>query len=193
MFKKIILLVAIFTLLLSSSCAINKSTNTELILIPYRNGNKYGFCYSNKRVIIPVAYDEVGFFSEGLAPVRLNGKWGYIDSKGTLVIPTIYREVFPFTNGLALVCDTNGNFSFIDKERNIVIPSKNASYTLIPGLEGFEFSFSDGLYPVTLKDFRHGYIDNEGNLVISLPESFEYTDFFKEGFAVVRVNGKWGF
>ena len=33
------------------------------------------------KVIIPLEYEEVGNFSEGLAAVRKDGKWGYINLK----------------------------------------------------------------------------------------------------------------
>ncbi|MCX7985750.1 MAG: WG repeat-containing protein [Bacteroidales bacterium] len=33
--------------------------------------------------VIPLKYDDAGYFSEGLARVKLNDKWGYIDKNGT--------------------------------------------------------------------------------------------------------------
>ena len=38
---------------------------------------------------VPLKYDEVGYFSEGLAPVRMAAKWGFIDASGKEVIPPI--------------------------------------------------------------------------------------------------------
>jgi len=51
-------------------------------LIPYRKGDKWGFCDRNKKIVIPIKYDLVWPFSEGLAAVKLNGKLGYIDKEG---------------------------------------------------------------------------------------------------------------
>jgi hypothetical protein len=51
-------------------------------LIPYRKGDKWGFCDRNKKIVIPIKYDLVWPFSEELAAVKLNGKLGYIDKEG---------------------------------------------------------------------------------------------------------------
>jgi hypothetical protein len=48
-------------------------------------------------------YDEISYFSEGLAAVKIDGKWGYIDTAGTLVIPAQYKKAQPFSEGLAAV------------------------------------------------------------------------------------------
>jgi len=44
-------------------------------LIPYKKGDKWGYCDSSKKILIQPAYDEVGFFSEGLAKVIVGGKF----------------------------------------------------------------------------------------------------------------------
>jgi len=51
-------------------------------LIPYRKGDKWGFCDRNKKIIIPIKYDDAEDFLGELARVKLNGKWGYIDKNG---------------------------------------------------------------------------------------------------------------
>ena len=84
-------------------------------LIPYKEGDKVGFCDRNKKIVIPIKYDWVWSFSEGLACVKLNGKWGFIDGKGEVVIPIKYDEVGVFSEGLALV-GLNGKWGFVDKE-----------------------------------------------------------------------------
>ncbi|MEG1700059.1 MAG: WG repeat-containing protein, partial [Alistipes sp.] len=53
----------------------------------FSENGKRGFVDKNGTVVIPLKYDDVGNFREGLAGVRLNGKYGYIDKNGTVVIP----------------------------------------------------------------------------------------------------------
>jgi len=48
-------------------------------LIPYRKGDKWGFCTPDKKVVIQPKYDDAWSFSEGFARVELKGKWGFID------------------------------------------------------------------------------------------------------------------
>ena len=70
-------------------------------LIPYRKGLKWGFCDSRKNLLIPLKYEEVELFSEGLAGVKFNDKWGFVDETGREVIPVKYDEVLGFGEGLA--------------------------------------------------------------------------------------------
>lgn len=68
-------------------------------------------------------YDDIYYFSEGLAPVRKNGKWGYINKKGKAVIKPQYDVKDPFVNfseGLALV-KKDGKWMFIDKKGKVVL------------------------------------------------------------------------
>jgi hypothetical protein len=61
-------------------------------LIPFRKGKKWGFCDRNKKIIIPVKYDTVSFFSNGfsyqgassdtLALVKQRGKEFWINTSG---------------------------------------------------------------------------------------------------------------
>jgi hypothetical protein len=57
-------------------------------LIPYRKGNKWGYCTPDKKVVVQPKYDKVNIFSEGLAAVRMGNKWGFIDSNGNEIVPT---------------------------------------------------------------------------------------------------------
>ena len=43
---------------------------------------KYGLINARGEEVIPCKYDEVGLFSEGLAPVGLDRKYGYVDKNG---------------------------------------------------------------------------------------------------------------
>ena len=39
---------------------------------------KYGYVNKIGKLAIPLKYEKVSYFSEGLAAVKLNGKWGFI-------------------------------------------------------------------------------------------------------------------
>jgi len=90
----------------------------------FREGQKFGFRDAAGNVIVPAKYDDVGDFSEGLAPVMILKEekmlgvvlstspiWGYIDKTGKEAIPLKYTtHVGSFSGGLARVGD-----DFIDK------------------------------------------------------------------------------
>ena len=68
-----------------------------------KKGGKWGYIDGYGKVIIPLEYEEVGDFSEGLAAVRKDDKWGYINPKNEVVIPIEFtnKEVGYFKNGVA--------------------------------------------------------------------------------------------
>lgn len=96
-----------------------------------------GFIDRYGREIIPLKYNDVRPYHEGLAAVSLSGKniysgyWGFIDETGKEILPIKYNDVGNFHEGLAWVCKANddkgfgfkgGKFGFIDKKGNVVIP-----------------------------------------------------------------------
>ena len=139
---------------------------------------KYGFKH-NGRVVIPAKYDDVMYFSEGLASVKINGKWGVIDKSGTIVIPAKYDDAGDFSEGLAVV-KINGKWGFIDKSGTLVIPAKYV----------YAGSFNEGLARVKING-KWGFIDKTDTMVI--PAKYDGAGSFSEGLAAVYIAGKYGF
>ncbi len=61
--------------------------DADLTLIPYRQGNLWGYAGPDKKIVIAPAYEEAELFSEGYAAVKKGGKYGYINKAGKVVIP----------------------------------------------------------------------------------------------------------
>ncbi len=62
-------------------------------LIPYRKGNKWGYCTPDKKIVIPCNYDWTKcFYKEkyGFAAVRKEEHYGLIEKTGRLVLPCEY-------------------------------------------------------------------------------------------------------
>src|SRR5450756_2539798 len=126
---KVILPIVIVLVLLFSSFAVYQMIRTRagkdekvVALIPYRKGDKWGFCNRDRKMVIPTFYDSVYLFSEGLAPVHLNSKCSYIDTTGNMVIPAVYDDGGSFIEGLAFVV-LDGKCGFVDTKGNMVIPA----------------------------------------------------------------------
>ena len=124
-------------------------------LIPYRRKNKWGFCNSDKKIVLECVYDDSQIFSGGLAAVKSNGKWGFINSSGQIVIPLIYSQVSMFAEGLAAVI-LNSRLGYIDLRGRQVIPCRYQGFIWETSL------FSEGLAAVEF-DGRFGFIDKVGN------------------------------
>lgn len=77
----------------------------EIRLIPYRKGDKWGFCDEKKNILITPKNDDAEDFSEGLASVKLNDKCGFTDKIGREIIHLKYDSYlfFEFKNGLVKI------------------------------------------------------------------------------------------
>ena len=90
-----------------------------------KKGGKWGYIDGYGKVIIPLEYEEVGNFSEGLAAVRKDGKWGYINLKNEVVIPFEFtnRGVSSFKNGVAKYY-TDSGIGLINMKGEIIAEPK---------------------------------------------------------------------
>jgi serine/threonine protein kinase len=154
-------------------------TIESLRLIPYRKGDKWGFCDSNKNIVIEVKYDFADSFREGLARVSLNDKCGHIDKTGRETTPIMYDLVNSFSEGLAGV-KLNDKCGFIDKTGREIIPIKYDDVE----------SFSEGLARVSLNK-KWGYIDKTGREITHI--KYDGADSFNESLAHVKLNDKYGY
>jgi len=105
----LLLLLVIFSVTTYSVAEENKLPD----LIPYRKGDKWGFCDKNKKIVVPCKYDLAHFFKEGLACVQVKGKYGFVNKEGKEVIPLKYDSAWYFIEGFASV-QLNGKWGIID-------------------------------------------------------------------------------
>lgn len=73
--------------------------NIDYSLIPYRQGNKWGYADINRNITITPKYNDAQWFSEGYAAVKIGNKWGYINRDGKLVIPAKFTVAKSFRKG----------------------------------------------------------------------------------------------
>lgn len=148
---------------------------------------KYGFIEDKtNKVVVPLKYDRVWSFSEGVAKVKLNDKYGFIDKTGKEIIAIKYNEISNFSeDGLAWVrirIDSypNSKYGFINKTGKEITAIK---YDLLSTFGEGE----DGLAMVQLKN-KGGFIDKNGNEVI--PLQYDGISPFEKGKAQVKLNGR---
>jgi len=80
----------------------------------FPRGAKWGFIDKTGAVVIKPQFQEVGSFSNGLAPAKSNNKWGLIDKSGAFVIKPQFQEIQPFSNGAA-PAKRNNKWGLIDR------------------------------------------------------------------------------
>ena len=73
---------------------------------PVRTRTSYrgwGFIGPRNRFVIPVRYNNLGNFGEGLAPAAADARWGYLDVRGDWEITPQFEDARTFSEGLAAV------------------------------------------------------------------------------------------
>lgn len=169
---------------------------------------KAGIVNRQGHVIVPLMYDDISRFSEGLAEVviggyctscwdrrecksfALEGEHGFINTKGETSIPLKYKAVGEFQEGVAWVISEDEKFVFINKMNRIVFPYR---YLAAQGFEG-------GLARVDINPNKNdydgnnfdNYIDHTGKLLI--PARYQFIEVFQKGeLRMYSRQGRYGF
>ena len=154
---------------------IKELATNKLLLIPYRKGNKWGFCDKNKNIVIDCIYDDADPFDvkqDGYAKVVLNKQWHWINKKGEKKYESdLNPSLTPFAE--------NGKWGYRNQDSTIIVSPKYD--------KTFEIHNGHGIYQFQNK---FGFIDERG-AEITQP-SYDKTLNFKNGYAPVELNNKWG-
>ncbi len=146
-----------------------------------KNG-KYGYVNEKNKIIIPCEYDFLLEFNSGFAYVEKDNKSGYMDKKNKMLkLKKNYDSLEPFYNGIAIV-EKNGKKGCIDTTGREIIPCE---YDFITYL------LNDRDLILIEKNDKCGYADKTGRIVI--PFEYDDLDYFREGLAAAKLNGKWGY
>ncbi|MGB7549647.1 MAG: WG repeat-containing protein [Terracidiphilus sp.] len=165
--------------------------------------DRAGFIDRTGAAIVPLCFEAVGDFSEGLARFERDGRWGCIDQSGNIIIQPVFPWAEDFHEGLAHVQVTgstlgfDGRWGYIDKSGTVLIPP--TFRRMLSDDEGEESAFHEGLAMAESDDDRvpprTGFIDHIGKLVI--PARFTYVYPFSEGLAAATESedgeSGWGF
>ncbi len=87
-----------FTLLIAFSLPVF-AQQPDMSLIPYRQGDLWGYASPDKRIVIKPAYAEAHWFVAGYAVVKKGSMYGYINAAGNVVIPFKFFSAKPFRYG----------------------------------------------------------------------------------------------
>ena len=87
----------------------------------------YGYINEQGEEKIPVEYDHLYSFENGITIAKKEGKYGAIDLNNNIVIPfnLPYEDVRAFRDGRAAVKDSSGLWGVIDTEGNEIVPCVN--------------------------------------------------------------------
>jgi uncharacterized protein YfaP (DUF2135 family) len=140
---------------------------------------KWGFIDRNGEIAIPVQYDSVSVFIDGVSRVSNNGKIGLINGNGDVILPIAYDEIGEFHDDIA----------YVRKDNKIGFVRRNGELLRDPIYDSVS-NFSDGLACVCFRG-KWGAIDSNGNTVLT--PAFEGMKAYSGGVAPAKMNGKWGY
>lgn len=166
---------------LASIFFFNTYPQGKMELIPYRKGEKFGFCTQDKKIVIKPKYDEVSFFKGKLASVKIDDSWGVINDKGNIIVPTNYTTIE--ICGEMILANNRDNYSIFDKSGK-EMPTVSKKYNW------FSAADESGLIIVT-ESYKYGLINDKGNALV--PAKYDFISNFNSGMARFKKDGKWGF
>ena len=161
----------------------------EPFLIPYRKGDKWGYCDRNKNIVIDCIYDFADKFYEDRSWVLIReNDWYIIDKKGKRYAHYCLNTYFHhdgigfYSEGLvSFRCDCE--WVCLDKYGKVPFPTDNYFYI---------GPFKDGFAHVTsVITHKVGLINRKGEEVI--PCQFDTIGYFIGGFAPVIKSDKKGY
>lgn len=151
-----------------------------LVLLPFRQGDLWGFADSAGQVLIQPGYQSVQPFREGLAIVMRDSLYGVIDKKGREVVPIKFLNILPSACGL-LTLRTSAGYILLG------IDGKRLTQDVYQKV--FPSTCSEDRIPV-IQDGKIAYLDRTGKNLTGYIYDDAYP--FHHGVAPVKKNGKWG-
>lgn len=143
-------------------------------------------------LLLSSKYRRIDKFINGVAIVDMvidkKLKYGLVNSQGEEILPPIYSFMKRLSNGM-FKCSLNGKVGILSKHGRYIIPNQFLSVGEYENELSFVVTSVDGTY--TKDSLReYGYIDLEGNIVLS---SCSYISKQLEGLSVVCRKGVWEF
>lgn len=184
-------------------------------IVPVKKNGKWGFVSIHDQRVSELIYDDVHEFSDSICAVKLNKKWGFIDYNFKLVIPNKFESISNFSHQLAFVKEQN-HFEIINKkgevssnlklkevfdyEHGVAIAKKDDGYGLI-NTKG-EWIVNPKFHKIMpfnkhksavahASPGKHVLINTKGEHISF--HQFDSIDEFHEGYAVVKLNGQYGY
>ncbi|MDD3138205.1 MAG: WG repeat-containing protein [Lachnospiraceae bacterium] len=177
----------------------------------YGNNSKYGVMNINGSMVVPLIYDNINLFSEGLAAVCVsqpyqyelypgvmvtasNDKIGFIDKTGNVVIPMIYDSISSSTVSWGDGSTGTGSRKSPGFSEGLVSVQKDGKWGVIDRLGNtiipFKYDLPVGSFHNGLASYssgtKSGFVNSSGKVVV--PAKYDYVADFSEGYAIVAKN-----
>lgn len=147
--------------------------------------NKWGLISMKNELIIPMQYDFVSAWSDGLIRVRKGSLEGYYNRSGQIAIPIQYTEATDFQENMAIV-QKGGKIGAINPKGETIIDFVYDNYLELVAVSKDDYAVSgfseslmgfilEGGYIAVQKNGKWGYINTKGEVAIP----FEFDQVWK--------------
>jgi hypothetical protein len=190
-------------------------------ILMFKKDGLYGLIALNGKELAKAQFEEIADFSDGFFRVKQKGKYGYSSKFGKVYIKPSYEDASSFQKLQAIVKQDNKygiidvrnkfilapTYSFIDRDKAAHYyrvmekdPADQKEKLFLYGLDMKKLS-SKGYDTVYVSDLVNLVrVKSEGRVNFfsiadkknSITGDFEDAKAFKNGYAFVRMNGKWG-
>ncbi|GAB2458753.1 hypothetical protein GCM10011375_08230 [Hymenobacter qilianensis] len=189
-------------------------------LVPFRRGSLWGYSDQQRRLVLPLRYDDAGPFVEDIAWVRRGANFGYITPDGTALTPLHFTRADNFRRGRATV-ELQGQTFQLDRAGNrLTAPPDSTEYAAETdfleqgdlvrrnGKVGFRFSVGHAVVPAEYDEIRDSYhgllfvrrgakwgvINQKGKLVLPLEyDAIRATPANGYAFPIIEQAGRFGY
>ena len=149
-------------------------------LIPFRQGDKWGFSNENGELVIQPKFDRVTPFKMGVSLVYLDGQTGALSQNGACVIPPDSIGIMPIDSNLFVIASRINSKTFmglVNQRNETLIPQKYRSINLI-----------NGYLEIEDHDRKTGVCKLNGRIII--PVEFDYIRFLDDDLCIVSKDNQ---
>ena len=180
--KKVLLILAIIS--------ISQSVGGQT-LIPFRDGNNWGYSDEKGNIIIEPEYEETNFFFSNIVAIKKHGKYGFINRQGILLTDFEFEKAGYWRYGLL----------YSNKDGKTTCYKGNLEKTECLYGCGTTSSFKNPQFRTYKKEGKIGTYtfdiskDSLGKAIIRIDSLPATWDGFREnykGLAAVKKGNKWG-
>jgi hypothetical protein len=159
----------LLTIILFIECSLLFAQQGRLpALIPYRKGDKWGYCDSNKKILIAPQWKAVDFFEGTKARIVNDDKsYSLIDTNGRYIIaPSLHwTGGYSGEDSSALNCyDETGRWGMVDLNGVLTVPCQYERHAFENN--PLQYSDSDLRYLIVIKNGKYGVIDQHNNILV---------------------------
>ena len=144
-------------------------------------GGKWGAITKQGKLTVPITYDELREFHNGIAWFKIKDRYGLVNENGTELIPAQFEDAIGFYGNYALV-KIRDRWGFINKKGRFVVEPA-FTFDRLEGAYGDVVWISSGDQSAVV-DFDTPSFN---------PPQFDSTVSFMGPLAEVHMGGQWGY